>query len=41
MFYVMYGDWGECWGEYPTFEEAEAIAERLRASGEDVWICSD
>lgn len=38
MWYVFYGDLGECWGEYDSYDEALIVCDRL---GEDAWICSD
>ena len=41
MYYVMYGEWGNCYGEYEDYEKACAVCDRLTDRGEDAWICSD
>jgi hypothetical protein len=40
MFYVFFGEWGDCVAEFSTETEAMAYIER-QSCPDDYWICVD
>lgn len=38
MYYVLYGEYDTCFGEYEDVYEAIRVCDALRAHGEKAWI---
>lgn len=41
MYYVLFGEFGICFGEYEDVQDAIRVCDALNARGKDAWICRD